>query len=610
MFLTRHQRAGRLAACTALVLSAGMFASAAAVAAPGPVTPVPSAKSVEPRGAGGSDDVPSAKRTTGAEAKLALRGDAKAGAGKAGKAAKDGRAAALAAEVPVAPRHFDVNSDGVDDLVVRDLNGGYFVSLSNGDGTETPFDISGAVGENGTLKDVIPAGDLNGDGQPEVLALSVTGNLSLSTVGSTGSGSTVWTGRGWTIFNKVVGTGDITGDNIPDLVARTPSGDLYLYAGTGNVSGGEPFSGRVKISSGWGGYDQLVGGGDFTLDGKPDLVTRDSAGDLWLHASQVVPDANATFAPRVKIGHGWRIYNQLSVVNDYDGTPVVFARQQSGQTYLYPLKAVAELGDRITYGTGYESVNLIAGQGGNADHGRSDLIGRDAAGTLFGYYFKEDGNFFPGTAISDTGAFAGTKLYNSSSTDNFNSSQLFFGSGSDLYEATEPTLVGAGWADTYDAVVGPGDMNGDGRGDLIGRDKTGKLWLHTSQGTGTTFNTRVQIGTGWQIYNQLLGAGDFTGDGRADLLARNTAGELYIYAGTGNGTSPLAAKVKIGTGWTFPKLTATGDITGDGLGDLFAVDSAGNSYRYPAAGSAAIGMDTLGSRTNMGGGWQKFNAIS
>ncbi|MHA5047904.1 hypothetical protein [Streptomyces sp. SD15] len=47
-------------------------------------------------------------------------------------------------------------------------------------------------------------------------------------------------------------------------------------------------------------------------------------------------------------------------------------------------------------------------------------------------------------------------------------------------------------------------------------------------------------------YNVVVGAGDITGDGRADPVARDTAGNLYRQSGTGKGS--FAARVKIAGG--------------------------------------------------------------
>ncbi|MFI2352019.1 FG-GAP repeat domain-containing protein [Streptomyces sp. NPDC019443] len=105
-------------------------------------------------------------------------------------------------------------------------------------------------------------------------------------------------------------------------------------------------------------------------------------------------------------------------------------------------------------------------------------------------------------------------------------------------------LIGKGWKGLM--TVGAGDLNGDGKGDVLTRDASGALWRYNGTGGGTLTN-RVKVGSGWQIYNAVVGIGDLSGDGRADLVARDTVGVLWRYNGTGQGT--FTARVKIGTGW-------------------------------------------------------------
>jgi hypothetical protein len=58
---------------------------------------------------------------------------------------------------------------------------------------------------------------------------------------------------------------------------------------------------------------------------------------------------------------------------------------------------------------------------------------------------------------------------------------------------------------------------------------------------------RVRIGAGWNVMTALAGAGDLSGDGRADLVARDRLGQLWLYPGNGHGR--LLARVRIGAGW-------------------------------------------------------------
>ncbi|MYS09918.1 hypothetical protein GTW71_26585 [Streptomyces sp. SID6041] len=93
-------------------------------------------------------------------------------------------------------------------------------------------------------------------------------------------------------------------------------------------------------------------------------------------------------------------------------------------------------------------------------------------------------------------------------------------------------------------------MTGDGRADLLARDKAGVLWLHKGTDDGTTpYTTRTRIGSGWGGYDQLVVAGDLTDDGRADTVARDRAGVLWLYKGTGKTTGPFTGRTRIGAGW-------------------------------------------------------------
>ncbi|CAM5335692.1 hypothetical protein STANM309S_03999 [Streptomyces tanashiensis] len=149
------------------------------------------------------------------------------------------------------------------------------------------------------------------------------------------------------------------------------------------------------------------------------------------------------------------------------------------------------------------------------------------------------------------------------------------------------TDFGGGWS-SINLIAGPGDLNGDGTGDFVARDRDGVLWLYRSNYDGTALHARVKIGSGWNAYNQILGSGDYTSDGLNDLVARAKDGTLYLYQGTGQGELPVQApREEIGGGWNaYPKLVAPGDLTGDGQGDLLAVNAGGELFRYSGTGQA------------------------
>lgn len=108
-------------------------------------------------------------------------------------------------------------------------------------------------------------------------------------------------------------------------------------------------------------------------------------------------------------------------------------------------------------------------------------------------------------------------------------------------------------------------------------------WRGAGPGCGAALTPTTAystVGPGWNTYDVLTSSGDLTKDGRPDLITRNPAtGTLYLYKGISGGA--FAPRVKVGDGWnTYKKIVGTGDLNGDGIGDLVAQDKTNNLYRY------------------------------
>ncbi|MFE0738744.1 FG-GAP-like repeat-containing protein [Streptomyces sp. NPDC058855] len=173
-----------------------------------------------------------------------------------------------------------------------------------------------------------------------------------------------------------------------------------------------------------------------------------------------------------------------------------------------------------------------------------------------------------------------------------------------VVSASSPyTALGSGWGG-FDVLTSPGDLNGDGFTDLIARQASnGDLYLYG--GTADhRLKPRVRIGTGWKLYTKLIGAGDLNRDGRDDLLGIDTAGVLWRYYGTATGG--LSPRVKLGGGWNgYSALVGLGDLSGDGVTDLVARDTAGRLYSYEGTGAGAYGGRVLIGT----GGWNGFKGL-
>ncbi|WP_406059713.1 VCBS repeat-containing protein [Streptomyces sp. NBC_01077] len=165
------------------------------------------------------------------------------------------------------------------------------------------------------------------------------------------------------------------------------------------------------------------------------------------------------------------------------------------------------------------------------------------------------------------------------------------------------TRIGAGWG-VYKQIEAVGSVGGAANGDVVAVDGSGVQWLYLGKGDGT-FATRLQVGTGWQIYNKLAGGSDLDGDSRSDLVATDGAGVLWFYKGTGSYAKPFATRVKVGGGWqVYNQITAVGNIAGSAAGDLVARDTAGVLWLYQGNGTGGFAP-----RVRIGAGWGAFSQL-
>ncbi len=496
----------------------------------------------------------------------------------------------------------DFDGDGTDDPVFRLTDGEVRLDLGNG----TWYTVI----QDSQVKDLLLPGDLNGDGKPDLLTITASGELRLhdgaNALSDGGLQYFTKLSSGWQVYNKVITPGDLTGDGIPDLLARSTSG-LFLFPGTGDPTA--PFGAKVQVGgAGWSQFNQLVGAGDFNGDGIGDVIARNSTG-LWLYAGS--GNAATPFASKTQIGGtGWNQYNQIIGGGDYtaDGIPDLLARGYNGTLYFYQGNGNGTFNPtRQVDSTGWGEITQFAGAGNNPGFGKNGVFANTADGSLYYYDTNGTGGLSAKYFIGDGFDRSWYRIYHVSSLTDTGSSDLIAKGLDDghlynlaVYAQNDDMLAGGSTA--YNLVVGPGDLNGDGKGDLIARTSSA-LYFYAGNGNGLSVQGRVQVGgSGWSQYNQIVGAGDLTGDGKADIVARSSAG-LFLYPGTGKASAPFGARKQIGSSdWSqYNKLIAPGDLNGDGIADLLARNSTG-LYFY-----AGTGTGGFKAKVQIGGaGWGQY----
>ncbi|MFF8836153.1 FG-GAP repeat domain-containing protein [Streptomyces sp. NPDC015130] len=287
---------------------------------------------------------------------------------------------------------------------------------------------------------------------------------------------------------------------------------------------------------------------------------------------------------------------------------------RTGQTYTRELKLRRDYPSRhtfddITFGITWQGVlDDLSGTGKSAFDGDYAWSFRAVPQNGIGPELKQAGHFRVVRTVkphdfSDNGSpdlFArdhGGALWRFDSAYDTNTRKL-----TPTYQRA---AVGSGW-NTYDRIESVGDVAGTDTADVIARDKAGALWLYQGTGTETKpLGARTKIGSGWGVYHQLAGGSDLTGDGRADLVATDKAGDLWLYKGTGSATAPFGTRKRIGGGWgAYNQLTAVGNLAGGPAGDLLARDTAGVLWLYLGKGDG-----TFAARTKVGTGWNGYTEL-
>jgi len=280
------------------------------------------------------------------------------------------------------------------------------------------------------------------------------------------------------VGDEVCKTGDFDGDGRQDLVTftRGTSGDAYVALSTGTGFNGWGWKWHDNFCVG----DQVCLTGDFNGDGRDDLAafTRGSTADVYVALS-----TGSSFAPTVTKWHDWfAAYSETPAVGDFNGDGrddiATFTGGSSADVYVALSTGYSFSGTGAKWHDWFAAGTEVPAVGDFNGDGRDDIVTFTRGSTADVYVALSTGSAFSGSAW---------KWHD--------------------------------WFAAYSETPAVGDIDGDGRDDIVTfvKGTTGLIYAATSTGSGFA-------GSGWLwstglcLQNDVCAVADVTGDGKADAL--------------------------------------------------------------------------------------------
>jgi hypothetical protein len=497
----------------------------------------------------------------------------------------------------------DLNGDGSLDIAGDDTNSyelTVYLASGNGYASGVPYNTSDGA-TNGCFN---TAGDLNGDGKPEIVAANC-GDNSLTVYVNNGDG-TFQTGAYYAsgAYPEAVTVADINGDGAADLISTNDdSSDITVLSGNGDGTVNPPSVGYAT-----GGYPfnpALVA--DFNGDGAADVIVPDDAFSLAFLAGYGDGTFHAAvdyYTPGVT-GYEYGIQIATGDFNGDGNTDFVISNsyQNGVGVTVFLSRGDGSLQPGVNYpgvtGTPLEFVTA-------ADLNGDGIL--DLAAT----------NYIDGTVQIFTGVGDGTFLTGNTYPTNASGSNTFGIAAGDFNGDGSPDLavVNINWSSQTQDVgvllndttgdfsnltnyplsaqayeITAADLNGDGFPELIVPLYNGSSGVATFAGSNNgTFGNEVDISlaNGLTTYNNPYAAtvGDLNGDGKPDLAITiedytNLAQGIAVAYGNGDGTfqapilvpTTVQASAVTNNYYPYPSYVKFLDLNGDGKLDMVYTDS-------------------------------------
>jgi hypothetical protein len=235
--------------------------------------------------------------------------------------------------------------------------------------------------------------------------------------------------------------------------------------------------------------------------------------------------------------------------------------------------------------------------------GKDDIVTFNLGSLNDAYVATSNGSAFVGTTVKWNDFFwlNGEKLLTGDFNGDGKDDIITFTGGSlgDVYvglSTGSAFLGGAKWHDWFAPgaeVPAVGDVNGDGKDDIITFTHDALADVYVALSTGTSFGPGVKWHEYFSIPGEYPAVGDFNGDGKDDIVTFTqgpaTAADVIVALSSG---SSFGASLKwhdlFAVGAELPRI---GDFNGDGKDDIvtFTCNADADVYTAVSNGSAFVG---------------------